>query len=649
METEKMKSIRYQEYYDKVYGGWFGKCLGGAAGAPVEGIKGSVDRSMRELLDPDMPNDDLDLQILWLEVLEKKGPHLTSDDLAGAWLRQCWYPFGEYGYFLKNFESGIHPPLSGSHNNRYFHEGMGCPIRSEIWAMIHPGDPAKAAEMAEKDGRLDHAGNSVWAEIFLSALESMAFFEEDIPALIRGALAFVTEDCRLRRCIAMVLESYERGDGFREIVRSIQVDYSHPDFTNSVQNLGYTVLALLFGEKDIEKTISLALRCGYDADCTCATAGAVVGIIAGYAALPGDIKELLKDKYVIGIDVRRSDDTIATLAADTCRVGLGTGLLTGAVPIMGIPGEIRPARWEQTPSGPEISVRYRKVPAIGFGDTCPVEILVRNPSDKPLRGRYSFRGIPAGWSANPAEGRIEAAPGEEALVRTEFSTSPNLPVLHQKNLLDFVLREDGTGNETSYGFGISGGILWKVTGPFIEPMEFKEKENVPPCHQTESVLPSVETMFSNMAVPDREYIDEALYVRDPSAFAMERSITAYEDLIPVDDHFGIAGEATFYLYTDLVFDRDIRTWVVIGNNDAFMLWINGTLIESFDETRTWQPQCHGSIVEFRKGANRVALKLTRRTGSLKFSIGIRGTDEKHYHQQKWRTDFACAADTDHHR
>ena len=26
-------------YFDKVYGGWLGKCLGGAAGAPVEGIK----------------------------------------------------------------------------------------------------------------------------------------------------------------------------------------------------------------------------------------------------------------------------------------------------------------------------------------------------------------------------------------------------------------------------------------------------------------------------------------------------------------------------------------------------------------------------------------------------------------------------------
>lgn len=34
-----MYSITYKEFLDKVYGCWYGKCLGGAAGAPVEGIK----------------------------------------------------------------------------------------------------------------------------------------------------------------------------------------------------------------------------------------------------------------------------------------------------------------------------------------------------------------------------------------------------------------------------------------------------------------------------------------------------------------------------------------------------------------------------------------------------------------------------------
>ena len=51
-------------YFDHVYGGWLGKCLGGAAGAPVEGVKKLIDRDFRELIRPDLPNDDLDMQLL---------------------------------------------------------------------------------------------------------------------------------------------------------------------------------------------------------------------------------------------------------------------------------------------------------------------------------------------------------------------------------------------------------------------------------------------------------------------------------------------------------------------------------------------------------------------------------------------------------
>ncbi|MEG1276351.1 MAG: ADP-ribosylglycohydrolase family protein, partial [Ruthenibacterium sp.] len=66
--------INQQVYLDKVHGGWFGKCLGGAAGAPVEGFKCLIEtRHYTETLRTDLPNDDLDLQLLWLEVLQEKG------------------------------------------------------------------------------------------------------------------------------------------------------------------------------------------------------------------------------------------------------------------------------------------------------------------------------------------------------------------------------------------------------------------------------------------------------------------------------------------------------------------------------------------------------------------------------------------------
>ena len=93
-----MEKEKYRKFYDKVYGGWLGKCLGGAAGAPVEGIKRLItDIDYRDVIRPDLPNDDLDLQLLWLEVMEEKGLSTTAEDLADAWNRKCWYPFNEYG------------------------------------------------------------------------------------------------------------------------------------------------------------------------------------------------------------------------------------------------------------------------------------------------------------------------------------------------------------------------------------------------------------------------------------------------------------------------------------------------------------------------------------------------------------------------
>lgn len=306
-------------FFDKVYGCFYGKCLGGAAGAPFEGIKKviSVD-DYGKYLNPDLPNDDLDIQLLWLEVLERKGVEITSDDLADAWMKKCWYPFSEYGYFMKNYERGVKPPYSGIINNSFFKEGMGCPIRSEIWGVICAGKPELAAKYAYIDATLDHSGAAVEAEKFLACLESMAFYDDDIVSLIRGAMKFISKDGKLARCFNDVLGYYFKGTDVFEIRKKILAKYGHPDFTNCVQNLAFILIALLYGNGDMSKTISVALSLGYDTDCTCASAASIVGIIKGYDALAE--KNLISDKFVCGIDVRRPTDSIRDLAADVVKI-----------------------------------------------------------------------------------------------------------------------------------------------------------------------------------------------------------------------------------------------------------------------------------------------------------------------------------------
>ena len=317
-----MIDISYDIFLDKVHGCWYGKCLGGAAGAPFEGIKKLIDiDDFTEVFNPDLPNDDLDLQLLWIDVLKNKGYNISSCDLADAWIEKCWYPFSEYGYFMKNYMRGIKPPYSGIINNRFFKEGMGCPIRSEIWGILCAGKPELAKKYAYIDACLDHADNSVYAEQFLACVEAIAFYENDMYTLVKNGMDFIPEDSKLYKAFSYILQRYSNNDDWISVRQGMLNKFGHPDFTNVVQNLGMVLISLLYGKGDMRETINIALRCGFDTDCTCASAASIVGIIKGYKAL-GSIGELIKDYFVCGIDIQRDSDSIYELAKETTQLAL---------------------------------------------------------------------------------------------------------------------------------------------------------------------------------------------------------------------------------------------------------------------------------------------------------------------------------------
>ena len=74
-----MRNLSYKTYLDKVYGCFIGKAVSGNIGAPHEGVKMPMELPfMPEMINCELPNDDLDLQILWLDVLEQKGAALCA-------------------------------------------------------------------------------------------------------------------------------------------------------------------------------------------------------------------------------------------------------------------------------------------------------------------------------------------------------------------------------------------------------------------------------------------------------------------------------------------------------------------------------------------------------------------------------------------
>jgi ADP-ribosylglycohydrolase len=298
------------DYLDQVMGCWLGKNAGGTLGMPTEWFRqvNHVTFYTQDLKGEPVPNDDLDLQLVWLHALETHGIDLNSRTLADYWLLYVTPHYSEYGTGKSNLRFGLPPPLSGSVDNAY-KNSCGAFIRSEIWACIAPGLPAVAARYAYEDAIVDHGnGEGTYAEVFTAALQSAAFVVGDLRQLVWIALSYLPPECGVARAVRTVVALVDagkdwleirdeilrshRGSAFFNLTSKISPDDIAKGFFDGVQgydapsNIAITVLALLHGGDDFGRVLCTAVNCGEDTDCTAATAGATWGIIHGAKAIP---------------------------------------------------------------------------------------------------------------------------------------------------------------------------------------------------------------------------------------------------------------------------------------------------------------------------------------------------------------------------
>jgi ADP-ribosylglycohydrolase len=157
----------------RVLGCWRGKSAGGTLGLPAEG---KTERQAYTFYDPIPtvvpPNDDLELQLVWLDRIENHRGPLTIETIADAWLAHIHYMWDEYGRARWNLRRGVPAALTGVHENP-FASGMGSPIRSEIWAIVAAGKPDLAENFARLDSMIDHGSEGIAGEVFFAVLQSL--------------------------------------------------------------------------------------------------------------------------------------------------------------------------------------------------------------------------------------------------------------------------------------------------------------------------------------------------------------------------------------------------------------------------------------------------------------------------------------------
>jgi ADP-ribosylglycohydrolase len=591
-------------------GGWLGKFIGGTVGGPVEGKKEiSHYTTFPEEAELAAPNGDTDIQLIWLDTLQKKGIYITSEDLTKAWLDHMNYPYFEFGFAKKNFLRGIYPPTSGWFNNSFHMECMNSIMRSEIWGFICPGNPELAAEYAHSDAVLDHAGNSIWGEVFLSSIESALFFENNIQKLLDIGLSFIPKESRVSECVRNVRNWTSKYENWRYTRQLILNTYGHPIWVNALQNIGFTVMSLLYSNGDIGRGILTAVNSGYDADCTCATTGAILGAIKGAKKIPSQWKDPMHDRFGVGFGVVgiERENSISKLSEETCEIGIlvaqtrNTAVIIKDAP--SVSGKVNCDKSE----GIRIEVDYQKCPNIGYTQPREISIIIHNKTEKPTRGTFTIKG-PEGWRIKPRSHRLTVKEYDSSDPCVfSISIPETIRRLPSANLFHALFQENRNTLSERH-FGLAGNTVWTILGPFWSATK-------PLDNEADLFYPYLpEPNIDNHTAPDLK--------SDQGPFFERRIVEYAEDRMDLDHIFGAKGPIVLYLLQYVESPGNRKAWFHVGSNDGLIMWLNDERIFSGHCHSFPKPYNHSIEVNLIKGTNKVLIKVIRCSSSLDFSFGI---------------------------
>ena len=615
--------LTYHEYCDKILAGWIGKSLGGTVGAPYENHK-QFNQVTREELWPKIiyPNDDLDIQVVWLEALQELGLYFDSIDLARFWQERCFYICCEYGIFINNLEHGIYPPLSGVWNNPFFTASEGCPIRSEIWGYINPGNPELAAEYAEKDGCLDHGKPSIEVEQFLAAAASLSFFSDDLNFILDEACKVIPADSEIIRVLNYVRKIMTQFSDLHDIWIMIVRAFGNRDASNASMNLAITLVALFAGGKDFKKVIHICVQYGWDADCSAATAGALFGSIYGTELLPKDWMDKMGDTLVCAVEIKHQFTSLADFADETARIGVEMAQCRNTkVEILDAPQvTVRPVPAPKI----TISVEYPAAPVLWNSKKTPMVLHIHNPAAEDFNGFLEIK-TPSGVDCSLVRMEIALPAGNDDRIVLEASSKVECKYLNDKNLFTAKLISEEGSIVCEHIFGLEGARQWQVYGPYWDMWD-KEKHEICPFQNDDikcnpSAIPGCLDFFNHHVRLEHPYLDEEKLLHEDIPAELPFSIETGGDKVSNKDLCDFVGAACYYLVRTVKSAEEAKDVILgIGRSMPYKLWFDGKWMETLDTYTCWAPEYEDrNMVDLNGKEQRLVIKIVAQADNFEMS------------------------------
>ena len=206
------------------------------------------------------------------------------------------------------------PPFTGLYEyGNVWHWCTEAYIENETLGISAPGMPRTAWDLGDRFGAMSGDFDALYWARFWATVYAEAFFAEDTEILIRDCLTALPPYSWAREIAETCLtlygtypEDWETSLLEIESMRREIFDCNNIQCSPDVNN-GFALLAMLYGNNSYAESVRLASSSGYDADCTAATVGGVLGIMEGMDALP---EELHTEIYRDGQGIYRNTEAV---------------------------------------------------------------------------------------------------------------------------------------------------------------------------------------------------------------------------------------------------------------------------------------------------------------------------------------------------
>ncbi|MFJ3583890.1 ADP-ribosylglycohydrolase family protein [Streptomyces sp. NPDC090127] len=188
---------------------------------------------------------------------------------------------------LGNLATGLRPPATG-HDNPHYFDDAAC-VRAAVLAIVHPGDPVAAAELAEFDARYTQDGDGVHGARAMAAAVAAALGGATVDEAVDAALAQLPPTTEIGRNAAQAVKMAQDATSAFELVPLLEhqiVDHVYSYGIAAAETLPVALALTLAARGEVSGAVPAAACLSRVADSAPALAGALTGALGGADSLP---------------------------------------------------------------------------------------------------------------------------------------------------------------------------------------------------------------------------------------------------------------------------------------------------------------------------------------------------------------------------